>query len=76
MPYRVVTDEYTLPGVPEGWSWHLWTDEVDGHRKIFVRLRNELGHSVNSGVIDVGMYGDRSSVVELAQHIVGRGSSV
>jgi hypothetical protein len=54
MTYKEVTDEYRLPTVPEGWSWLVWSDSVDGVPKVFVRLRDDNGRCVYSGTISGG----------------------
>lgn len=58
-----------LPKLPDGWTWYIWEDVVDGHEKVFVRLRNKQGHDAGHGTIDVRVDGNGAAVLELARSI-------
>lgn len=68
--YQEVTHIYPLPSPPEGWHWKVWKDRIDNHPKVLIRLSDEVGHARGSAIIDVGMYGDGTSVLERAGSIL------
>lgn len=69
---NVVTANFAkfLPEIPEGWSWHIREDKVDGLPKVIVYLRDEKFHSRGHATVDV--HTDPTMVLDIARAMAKR----